>query len=166
MLKANTPLILMEYKMADYKTWLSDLTNWLKDVKDHEVKDAMTRFVESEQALKDLGKEKYGLYKSYLQPDIEHVQENESHYKSLAWQELKESLWYELSHIEDKTQLEWQSLSQDFKHNGMYHAGEWIAMGTLVCKNCTHSFDIYHATQITPCIECDGIYFSRKALQP
>ena len=149
--------------MADYKTWLSDLTNWLKDVKDHEVKDA---FVESEQALKDLGKEKYGLYKSYLQRDIEHVQENESHYKSLAWQELKESLWYELSHIEDKTQLEWQSLSQDFKHNGMYHAGEWIAMGTLVCKNCTHSFDIYHATQITPCIECDGIYFSRKALQP
>ncbi|HAG40469.1 MAG TPA: hypothetical protein DCL33_11340, partial [Pseudoalteromonas sp.] len=63
----------MEYKMADYKTWLSDLTNWLKDVKDHEVKDAMTRFVESEQALKDLGKEKYGLYKSYLQRDIEHV---------------------------------------------------------------------------------------------
>ena len=144
--------------MADYKTWLNELTTWLKDVKDHEVKDAMTRFVESEQALKDLGKEKYGLYKSYLQRDIEHVQENESHYNSLAWQEL--------SHIEDKTQLEWQSLSQDFKHNGMYHAGEWIAMGTLVCKNCTHSFDIYHATQITPCIECDGIYFSRKALQP
>ena len=57
-------------------------------------------------------------------------------------------------------------MGEDFKHNGVYHAGEWIAMGTLVCKNCTHSFDIYHATQITPCIECDGIYFSRKALQP
>ena len=98
--------------MADYKAWLGDLTKWLKDVKDHEVKDAVTRFVESEQALKDLGQERYALYKSYLQRDIEHVQENESHYNSLAWQELKESLWFELSHIEDKTQLEWQSLSQ------------------------------------------------------
>ena len=152
--------------MADYKAWLSDLSAWLKDIKDHEVKDAVTRFVESEQALKNLGEEKYQLYRNYLKRDIEHLSENDSHYNSLAWQELKESLWYELSHIEDKTQLEWQSLSQDFKHNGSYHAGEWIAMGTLVCKNCTHSFDIYHATQITPCIECDGIYFSRKALQP
>ena len=70
--------------MADYKAWLGDLTKWLKDVKDHEVKDAVTRFVESEQALKDLGQERYALYKSYLQRDIEHVQENESHYNSPA----------------------------------------------------------------------------------
>ena len=41
--------------MADYRTWLSDLTDWLKDVKEHEVKAAVKRFIESEQALKDLG---------------------------------------------------------------------------------------------------------------
>ncbi|WP_165739916.1 zinc ribbon-containing protein [Pseudoalteromonas sp. Z1A6] len=152
--------------MTDYKTWLSNFTHWIKDVKEHGLKDVVSGFVESEQALKDLSQERYELYKSYLKNDIEHIVENESHYNSLAWQELKESLWFELSHIEDKTQLEWQSLSQDFKHNGVYHAGEWIAMGTLVCKNCTHSYDVYHATQITPCIECDGIYFSRKALHP
>ncbi|ATC87155.1 zinc ribbon-containing protein [Pseudoalteromonas sp. NZS127_1] len=152
--------------MTDYKTWLSSFTHWIKDVKEHGLKDVVSGFVESEQALKDLSQERYELYKSYLKNDIEHIVENESHYNSLAWQELKESLWFELSHIEDKTQLEWQSLSQDFKHNGVYHAGEWIAMGTLVCKNCTHSYDVYHATQITPCIECDGIYFSRKALHP
>lgn len=152
--------------MTDYKTWLSSFTHWIKDVKEHGLKDVVSGFVESEQALKDLSQERYELYKSYLKNDIEHIVENESHYNSLAWQELKESLWFELSHIEDKTQLEWQYLSQDFKHNGVYHAGEWIAMGTLVCKNCTHSYDVYHATQITPCIECDGIYFSRKALHP
>ena len=152
--------------MTDYKTWLSSFTHWIKDVKEHGLKDVVSGFVESEQALKDLSQERYELYKSYLKNDIEHIVENESHYNSLAWQELKESLWFELSHIEDKTQLEWQSLSQDFKHNGVYHVGEWIAMGTLVCKNCTHSYDVYHATQITPCIECDGIYFSRKALHP
>ena len=152
--------------MADYKTWLSDLSAWLKDVKDHELKEAMEKFVESEQALKDLGKEKLELYRDYLKRDIDHIKENDKHYDSLAWLELKESLWYELSHIEDKTQLEWQALNQDFKHNGVYHQGEWIAMGTLVCKNCQHSYDVYHATQITPCTECGGIYFRRKALQP
>lgn len=152
--------------MADYKTWLTDLSAWLKDVKDHELKDAMKKFVESEQALKQLGQDKVNLYREYLKRDIDHIQENDKHYDSLAWQELKESLWFELSHIEDKTQLEWQALSQDFKHNGVYHQGEWIAMGTLVCKNCHYSYDIYHATEITPCSNCGGIYFSRKALQP
>ena len=152
--------------MADYKAWLTDLSAWLKDVKDHEFKDAMDKFVESEQALKELGQEKLTLYREYLKRDIEHIKENDDYYSSLAWQELKESLWFELSHIEDKTQLEWQALNQDFKHNGVYHQGEWIAMGTLVCKNCSHSYDIYHATQIRACSQCDGIYFSRKALQP
>ena len=85
--------------MADYKAWLSDLSAWLKDIKDHEVKDAVTRFVESEQALKNLGEEKYQLYRNYLKRDIAHLSENDSHYNSLAWQELKESLWFELSHI-------------------------------------------------------------------
>ena len=98
--------------MADYKTWLSDLSAWLKDVKDHELKEAMEKFVESEQALKDLGKEKLELYRDYLKRDIDHIKENDKHYDSLAWLELKESLWYELSHIEDKTQLEWQALNQ------------------------------------------------------
>ncbi|MGO2478134.1 MAG: zinc ribbon-containing protein [Pseudoalteromonas sp.] len=152
--------------MADYKTWLTDLSAWLKDVKDHELKDAMEKFVESEQALKQIGQDKINLYREYLKRDIDHIQENDKHYNSLAWQELQESLWFELSHIEDKTQLEWQALSQDFKHNGVYHEGEWIAMGTLVCKNCHHSYDIYHATEITPCSNCGGMYFSRQALQP
>ncbi|KTF14727.1 zinc ribbon-containing protein [Pseudoalteromonas sp. H105] len=152
--------------MADYKAWLTDLSAWLKDVKDHEFKEAINKFVESEQALKALGQEKLTLYREYLKRDIEHIKENDNHYDSLAWQELKESLWFELSHIEDKTQLEWHALNQDFKHNGVYHQGEWIAMGTLVCKNCSHSYDIYHATQIRACSQCDGIYFSRKALQP
>ena len=70
--------------MADYKTWLTDLSAWLKDVKDHELKDAMDKFIESEQALKDLGQEKLTLYREYLKRDIDHIQEHDQHYGSLA----------------------------------------------------------------------------------
>lgn len=152
--------------MADYRTWLNEFSEWLKDVKDHEVKELVEKFVESEQALKELGKEQLGLYKLYLKRDIEHLKEHDQHYGDLAWQELKESLWYELSHIEDKSQLEWRALNQDFAHQGVYHVGEWVAMGTLVCQHCHNSVDIYHATQITPCTQCDGTTFTRHALQP
>jgi hypothetical protein len=152
--------------MTDYKTWLDKFTGWLKDVNEHEVKSAVAQFIESEKALKNLGSEKLHLYRSYLQRDIAHLAQHENHYNSLAWQTLKETLWFELSHIEDKTQLEWHALNDDFKHNGHYHTGEWIAMGTLVCKNCNHSYDVYHVAQIRACSKCDGIYFSRKALQP
>lgn len=152
--------------MTDYKEWLSKLNDWLKDIKNHQVKDVIAGFVESQKALKDLSEDRYELYSNYLKRDVEHFIEHESYYNSLAWDEFKESIWFELSHIEDKTQLEWLSLKQDFKQNGEYQAGEWIAMGTLVCKNCNHSHDVYHATQITPCIECDGTQFSREALQP
>ena len=152
--------------MADYwKSWLSDLSAWLKDVKDHELKDAMEKFVESEQALKDLGQEKLNQYRDYLQRDIEYIKENDSHYDSLAWLELKESLWYELSHIEVNP-ARMASLKPRFSTQWCLSRGEWIAMGTLVCKNCQHSYDVYHATQITPCTECGGIYFRRKELQP
>ncbi len=152
--------------MADYKAWLDKLAAWLKDVKEHEVKDLVARFLEAEQSAKELGQEKYREYKEYLKRDLAHFMENREQYGDVAWEELKEALWYELAQMEDKSQLEWQALVQDFKHNGQYHEGEWIAMGTLVCKNCGHSRDIYHATQITACPECDGILFSRKALQP
>ncbi|MEO2266796.1 zinc ribbon-containing protein [Pseudoalteromonas pernae] len=152
--------------MTDYRQWLSQLSDWLKDVNEHEVKEMVTTFLESKKALKDLSKDKYDEYKRYLQRDIDHFIEHESYYNSLAWQELKESLWYELAHIEDKSQLEWQALSQDFKHKGVYHSGEWIAMGTLVCQNCHHQEDVYHASEIKPCSECGGIHFNRQALQP
>ncbi|MFY8272801.1 zinc ribbon-containing protein [Pseudoalteromonas sp. SSDWG2] len=152
--------------MADYRQWLSKFSDWLKDVNDHEVKEMVQTFVESKQALKDLSKDKYEQYKLYLQRDIDHFIEHEKHYNALAWEELKESLWYELAHIEDKSQLEWLALSQDFKHKGVYRSGEWIAMGTLVCQNCHYQEDVYHASEIKPCPECGGVHFNRQALQP
>ncbi|MBQ4831676.1 hypothetical protein J8L70_00295 [Pseudoalteromonas sp. MMG010] len=152
--------------MTDYKTWLNTLTDWLKDVNEHEVKGAVTRFIDSEQALKNIGSEKLNLYRSYLERDLAHFTAHQSHYNSLAWEELKETFWYEIAHIEDKTQLEWHAINEDLKHNGDYLTGEWIAMGTLVCKNCTHSYDVFHTAQIRSCPKCDGIYFSRKALHP
>ncbi len=49
--------------MADYRQWLSEFSDWLKDVNDHEVKDMVATFLESKQALKDLSKDKYEEYK-------------------------------------------------------------------------------------------------------
>ena len=152
--------------MSGYKQWLTHFSEWLKDVKDHELDDLIEKFVEQQQALQQLGKEKIQQYHYYLRRDLEHFSTHQRHYNDLAWQELKASIWYELSQLEDRTQLEWQALLQDFEHDGVYKAGEWIAMGQLVCKNCDHKLDVLYASEISPCSECEHTEFIRKALSP
>ena len=43
--------------MSGYKQWLTHFSEWLKDVKDHELDDLIEKFVEQQQALQQLGKE-------------------------------------------------------------------------------------------------------------
>lgn len=47
---------------------------------------------------------------------------------------IKESLWQELADITDKTQLEWREVFQDLSHHGVYHSGEVVGLGNLVCE--------------------------------
>ncbi len=49
---------------------------------------------------------------------------------------IKESLWQELADITDKTQLEWREVFQDLNHHGVYHSGEVVGLGNLVCEKC------------------------------
>lgn len=49
---------------------------------------------------------------------------------------IKESLWRELADIKDKTQLEWREVFQDLNHHGVYHSGEVVGLGRLVCEKC------------------------------
>lgn len=48
---------------------------------------------------------------------------------------IKESLWQELADITDKTQLEWREVFKDVSHHGVYHSGEVVGLGNLVCEN-------------------------------
>ncbi|CAH9049507.1 hypothetical protein PSECIP111951_01279 [Pseudoalteromonas holothuriae] len=152
--------------MSSYKSWLSQFIDWVNDVKDHEVDDLVEKFIEHQSALKQLSQEKLALYKSYLNRDLAHLKEHQKYYDDLAWQELKASIWYELAQLEDRTQLEWQALVQDFNHKGTYKCGEWIAMGQLVCKNCDNKLDVFYASEIMSCSECGHDEFIRKALSP
>lgn len=152
--------------MVDYRTWLLDVARWLKDVNDHEVKDLVSHFIDYQNALSTLSHDKLQLYKAYLLRDLNHFKEHRENYDSLAWQEFQDLIWYELAQLEDRTQLEWQALLKDFQYDGMYKAGDSIALGRLVCKNCSHNFDVFYAQTILPCTECGGEHFMRKPLHP
>ena len=152
--------------MAGYKQWLDDFSNWLKDIKDHEVEDLINQFVEKQQALKTFSEEKLKAYSPYLKRDLKHLEDEYKNSDDIAWQELKAGMLFELAQLEDRTQLEWQALLKDFEHDGVYKAGEWIAMGQLVCKNCHHTTDVLYASEIKACSQCEHQEFSRKALSP
>jgi polyhydroxyalkanoate synthesis regulator phasin len=75
-----------------------------------------------------------------------------------------EALWQELSGITDKTQIEWQELTQDFKHQGVYFQGERVGMGRYRCSNCYQHIDYTHPAELLPCSNCDGVQFYREGL--
>ncbi|SUG16213.1 protein ybeL [Salmonella enterica subsp. arizonae] len=60
----------------------------------------------------------------------------ESQDDSVFMRVIKESLWQELADITDKTQLEWREVFQDLNHHGVYHSGEVVGLGNLVCEKC------------------------------
>ncbi len=153
----------------DYQNSLNKFHLWLKDVQQHEVKDLITRFVGGEQVIKQFAKlseEHLESYREYLFRDLKHLFNNQLYYNDLAWSEFKESIWFELIEISDKSQLEWQALLVDFNHNGIYHQGEWIGIGELTCKDCNEKMRYLHPSKISACENCGGIYFNRQALSP
>ncbi|MFC0118517.1 zinc ribbon-containing protein [Pseudoalteromonas xiamenensis] len=152
--------------MFEYRQWLEQFSTWLKDVNEHEVKDLVARFMEYQDAFSKLSADRIAEYRMYLLRDLEHFNTHRDKYSELAWQEFQDSLWYELSQLEDRTQLEWHALLKDFEHDGVYKAGDSIALGRLVCKNCGHNYDVFYAQTVLPCTECGQALFVRKALHP
>ncbi len=67
-------------------------------------------------------------------PQLRESHEDES--DSVFMRVIKESLWQELADITDKTQLEWREVFQDLNHHGVYHSGEVVGPGNLVCEKC------------------------------
>ncbi|KHN52622.1 zinc ribbon-containing protein [Pectobacterium fontis] len=79
---------------------------------------------------------------------------------------IKESLWQELADITDKTQLEWREIFKDVNHHGVYHSGEVVGLGNLVCENCHHHIAFYTPEVLPHCPKCSHDLFHRQPFQP
>ena len=79
---------------------------------------------------------------------------------------IKESLWQELADITDKTQLEWREVFQDLNHHGVYHSGEVVGLGNLVCEKCHFHLPIYTPEVLTLCPKCGHDQFQRRPFEP
>lgn len=75
---------------------------------------------------------------------------------------IKESLWQNLADITDKTQLEWKEVFKDVNHHGVYHSGEVVGLGNLVCERCHHSIAFYTPETLPLCPECGHDQFHRQ----
>src|SRR5471032_1028679 len=69
---------------------------------------------------------------------------------------IKESLWKELADMTDKTQLEWKEVFKDVNHHGIYHSGEVVGLGNLVCENCHFTLAVYTPEVLSKCPKCSG----------
>jgi len=79
---------------------------------------------------------------------------------------IKESLWQQLADITDKTQLEWKEVLKDVSHHGVYHSGEVVGLGNMVCEKCHFQLAIYTPEVLTKCPDCGNDAFSRQAFEP
>lgn len=79
---------------------------------------------------------------------------------------IKESIWQELADITDKTQLEWREVFQELNHHGVYHSGEVVGLGNLVCEKCHYHLAVYTPDVLPLCPKCGHDHFHRRAFEP
>lgn len=154
-----------------YDNYLKRFQQWLQDVNDHELKSLQKAFYDFQKELAALGKyskEQIEDYSYYVKRDIEEFNRLRKAQKDndFANEEFNEEWWLALSHLVDKTQLEWSLLLDDFEHNGIYKQGEWVSFGEFQCKACGEVKHITHPSQLSACIECEAIEFHRIASAP
>lgn len=155
----------------DYRAYLTKFKHWLDDINEHELKSLQQAFAKFQQDLSGLErytKEQLSDYKYYLQRDLSEFKSSWEKYRDneLDSSELNEELWQALSHLVDKTQLEWLLLQEDFEHNGVYNAGESVAFGEFKCQTCGEVKHITHPTPLDSCTQCNGNTFTRSAYAP
>jgi DNA-directed RNA polymerase subunit RPC12/RpoP len=151
-----------------YKVWLNEFSQALRETERQQL-DNMLEFVEQLKAYVKASKELSAyetalfietLKRQWQDHDTDEAAKNSTETPSL-W---PEALWQELSSITDKSQLEWQELVQDFKHQGVYYQGEVVGMGRYRCSHCLAHIDYTHPTELLACTECGGVQFFREGL--
>ena len=141
-----------------YQQWLNQLSDAVRQAKEQQV----TQLFELGETIKAYLKAGSDLtaYETTLFLETLKRQSAEEELPSL-W---PEALWYELSQVTDKTQLEWQELAQDFRHKGVYFQGEMVGMGRYRCEKCLTHIDYTHPAELLACSHCGGVQFFREGL--
>jgi DNA-directed RNA polymerase subunit RPC12/RpoP len=151
-----------------YQKWLSEFNRNLQQTERQQL-DNMVNFVEQLKAYVKAGKE-LSAYETQLFVETlkrqwrDHSEQEQENAASEAPSMWPEALWQELSNITDKSQLEWQELAQDFKHQGVYYQGEVVGMGRYRCSHCLQHIDYTHPSELLACSQCAGVQFFREGL--
>ncbi|MEH8020048.1 MULTISPECIES: zinc ribbon-containing protein [Rheinheimera] len=151
-----------------YNAWLHEFTQIMQQAERRQL-DNMVDFAEQLKAYLHAGKE-LSAYETQLfvetlrrqwQGYNKQQEEQDSTTIPSLW---PEALWQELSAITDKSQLEWQELAQDFKHQGVYYQGEIVGMGRYRCSQCLNCADYTHPSELLACSQCGAVQFFREGL--
>ncbi len=153
---------------SNYQNVFDKIYLWLQKAKEDElnsIKNWVAKAEEYIQAAEELSVNEYQLSVDNFKRDLlglYKIDPKDSE-NSLYLASLQEGMWQHLAHMTDQSQVEWSELVDDFEHDGIYQEGDVIGFGQLVCQNCEHVVDIYHAVTVVPCTECGGTTFTRKA---
>ncbi|MEB6335927.1 zinc ribbon-containing protein [Serratia rhizosphaerae] len=153
-----------------YRELLASLTERLKNGErdiDQLVASAEKRLNEAGELTRD----EVAQLKQAVRRDLEefarsYQESREEFTDSVFMRVIKESLWQELADITDKTQLEWREVFKDVSHHGVYHSGEVVGLGNLVCEQCHHHLAFYTPEVLPRCPKCGHDQFQRRPFEP
>jgi hypothetical protein len=156
----------MPKRKTGYEEMLTGVVDSLKHSPE-ELSNALDKSAEVVQAANEMTKDEMALISAYVKSDLKaFANDYESSKSSPFYLTITNSIWQGLLEITDRTKVEWVELFQDLEHQGVYQAGEIIGLGVLVCEKCGHRTEYNHATEITPCLQCDHRSFTRQSLKP
>lgn len=119
------------------------------------------------EAAGELTRDEWALIREYVRRDLRDFEDAPGGYRDSAfYQALQTSIWAWLLELTDRTQVEWIAVLDEVQHKGLYHAGERMGLGTLVCEQCGFRRLVLHPERIATCIECGGAHFHREPLAP
>ncbi|MBL4823129.1 MAG: zinc ribbon-containing protein [Colwellia sp.] len=156
-----------EYLMEVYQK-LSDLLDEMKELQKPRVNELIKQAKLYAKTAEGMTEEKLNQFLNNLKYDLyDFYQQNQAEIKHSTYLSLlNETLWRNLAQLTDKSQVEWAELLEDFEHDGIYHVGDIIGFGELVCQQCDEKLHIVHVSEVSACIKCGGDSFTRLPLDP
>jgi ElaB/YqjD/DUF883 family membrane-anchored ribosome-binding protein/DNA-directed RNA polymerase subunit RPC12/RpoP len=159
----------MPKRLKAYQEFVEDLEKRLQEsgeVSQEELSKMIDTTQEYLQAASDLSKDEWQLIANYVRRDLSDWRNDykRAYEESPSMMALKESIWYWLAKLSDQSQLEWHELLGDLQHQGVYHSGELLGLGTLECAECGRKTALWHPTIIEPCEDCKSKRFYRHPI--
>ena len=157
----------MGTQKSGYESLLDKLTAWIKQSGKQDSVSVANLFKQAKaylRAAEDLSAEEVRTLENFLLRDLKDMGQRLSEQvdDSLWWQNTKIELWQLIGQMSDHNQLDWYEMEQDLSHEGIYKAGELVAIGELICTQCGQRHEVSYVERIIPCIECGNESFTRK----